>query len=472
MGYHGDAGPEDEQVPLWRRCAGLVILTLLHAMTYADRFGIAGVLPKLMKFYDINNSQSGLLSTLFMAATIVGSPIAGYFGDRYNRKMIMFVGGIFWVLIMVATSFVPEDMFWLFMVLRCIDGFSDNIVYACAPSLIADYFFGKYRNYAFMVFYYGLNFGGQFGAIFATVIADEYPWQWSLRLVPAITAVLLVFLFFVIQEPPRIKKEGRIKDTGLLGDVKYLLSKKTYIFVCLTRGMIAHTSGVSAWWNPDIVSNTMEWYKNISMEKYNNTFHNVNYKNYVIISMCAASVVGIAGNTILVNIAEAWKKGRGVFKNRQNFRAPAIMIIICLCFMAPNIYGQQMLLLVDLFLFLASQLFSMFWGGSFFVLATDIIYSVTTRDRRATTIMYCYLFEHTIGDGPGPYIAGAIADAFRGDKEDHKSEVWSLLNAFHFSMACVVPAIIFSICVFIFMKDDYQKNLEDEEAIEGLKLIL
>ena len=36
-------------------------------------------------------------------------------------------------------------------------------------------------------------------------------------------------------------------------------------------------------------------------------------------------------------------------------------------------------------------------------------------------------------------------------------------------MACVVPAIIFAICVFIFMKNDYEKNLEDEEAIEGLK---
>lgn len=80
----------------------------------------------MKKFYGIDDTQQGLLSTLFMAATIIGSPIAGYFGDRYNRKMILFVGGIFWIGIMLATSFIPEDVGFFsifFLRLNCFRSF-------------------------------------------------------------------------------------------------------------------------------------------------------------------------------------------------------------------------------------------------------------------------------------------------------------------------------------------------------------
>ncbi|CAJ0578760.1 unnamed protein product, partial [Mesorhabditis spiculigera] len=271
MAFAVEAPPDDSRdirdhpVPLWRRVVSLVLLTLLHAMTFADRFGISGVLSDIIDFYDISDSTAGLLSTLFMAATIVGSPLAG----------------ILWIGVMLAASFVPKNMFWLFLTIRCIDGFSDNIVYSCAPSLISDYFFiGKYRNYAFMCFYYGLNFGGQFGAIFASIIAEKVEWQWSLRFVPALTLILWALVLLIVVEPPRIKSGStkKLRDDGALGDVKYLLSIKTYIFIVLARGMAASSGGVSGWWNNDLAENTMKWYKNESMDKFYKTFDHMDYK--------------------------------------------------------------------------------------------------------------------------------------------------------------------------------------------------
>lgn len=73
-------------------------------------FSIVGVLLDLQDYYGIDNSKAGLLQTSFICSYMVFSPIFGYLGDRYNRKLIMAVGIGFWSVVTLAGSFVPANV--------------------------------------------------------------------------------------------------------------------------------------------------------------------------------------------------------------------------------------------------------------------------------------------------------------------------------------------------------------------------
>ena len=71
---------------------------------------VSGVLKQIQDYYKINNSEDGLLQTAFISFYMVFSPVFGYMGDRFNRKLIMAGGIFFWSCITFGGSFVPHDV--------------------------------------------------------------------------------------------------------------------------------------------------------------------------------------------------------------------------------------------------------------------------------------------------------------------------------------------------------------------------
>ncbi|CAJ0578805.1 unnamed protein product, partial [Mesorhabditis spiculigera] len=185
--------------------------------------------------------------------------------------------------------------------------------------------------------------------------------------------------------------------------------------------------------------------------------------------MLMTMVAGIAGNTLLTALAEAWKQGRGPLRRIKTYRGSAATLALCFLLVAPITYFYQLLVKEEVWIYIGVQCVNSFLGGGVFVLATDVMYSVTTKDRRATTIMYCYLVEHFIGDGPGPYIAGAIADAYRGDDKGPEAEVEALLKAFRITNLVVIPAVVFTVLACFFMPGDYKRNVEAEILLDELE---
>lgn len=71
---------------------------------------ISGVLLKVKNFYNISDTQIGLLTTIFVLSYMILSPIFGYLGDRYSRKLIIAGGIAFWSLSTLASSFVGPNV--------------------------------------------------------------------------------------------------------------------------------------------------------------------------------------------------------------------------------------------------------------------------------------------------------------------------------------------------------------------------
>uniref|UniRef100_A0A8C9KRN6 Protein spinster homolog 1 n=1 Tax=Panthera tigris altaica TaxID=74533 RepID=A0A8C9KRN6_PANTA len=88
----------------------VAVLCYINLLNYMDRFTVAGVLPDIEQFFDIGDSSSGLIQTVFISSYMVLAPVFGYLGDRYNRKYLMCGGIAFWSLVTLGSSFIPREM--------------------------------------------------------------------------------------------------------------------------------------------------------------------------------------------------------------------------------------------------------------------------------------------------------------------------------------------------------------------------
>ncbi len=66
------------------------------------------MLVQIQEFFSISNATAGLLQTVFVISYMVAAPLFGYLGDRYNRKLIMFFGILFWSGSTLAASFIYD----------------------------------------------------------------------------------------------------------------------------------------------------------------------------------------------------------------------------------------------------------------------------------------------------------------------------------------------------------------------------
>ena len=69
-----------------------------------------GLLDGIQKYFSINNSEAGLLQTVFICSYMVLAPVFGYMGDRYKRKYIMAVGILIWSGTVFASTMLDKDV--------------------------------------------------------------------------------------------------------------------------------------------------------------------------------------------------------------------------------------------------------------------------------------------------------------------------------------------------------------------------
>ena len=79
----------------------VLILVYVNLINYMDRSTVAGMLGHIKQDKDFNITHDkylGLLQTAFVVCYMIFAPVFGYFGDRYNRKLLLTVGISFWSL--------------------------------------------------------------------------------------------------------------------------------------------------------------------------------------------------------------------------------------------------------------------------------------------------------------------------------------------------------------------------------------
>src|SRR6202021_4308148 len=65
-------------------------------VNYVDRSVLNAVQPLVQVEFQLTKTQLGYLTSAFLIFYMVAAPFVGPLADRYSRKLIIALGGIFW----------------------------------------------------------------------------------------------------------------------------------------------------------------------------------------------------------------------------------------------------------------------------------------------------------------------------------------------------------------------------------------
>ncbi|CAH8528996.1 unnamed protein product [Dicrocoelium dendriticum] len=254
--YPSTPTPSLSSVDHGRARITLVILIIVNLLNYMDRFTIAGIPNFVKSFYSISEEQLGLLQTVFFVTYALLSPIAGYLGDRWQRKTIMLIGLVLWIAVTLASSFVPSHLFPLFLFTRCLVGVGEASYSTVAPTIISDLYTGSSRTRALGYFYFAVPVGSGLGYIIGSAMARwSDQWQWSLRVTPIFGVICVILLVYLHRDPPRGHAEGAVhlNTTSWLLDLKYLLSNEAFLLVSAGFTCVCFILGAVTWFGVHLI---------------------------------------------------------------------------------------------------------------------------------------------------------------------------------------------------------------------------
>ncbi|EGD75631.1 hypothetical protein PTSG_06695 [Salpingoeca rosetta] len=391
-----------------RKWLTVALLVGINLLNYLDRFTISGILPNLKDAseshldHDVSDSQGGLLMTVFIASYMVFSPVFGYLGDRFNRKILITVGIIFWSIFTVGGSF--SQTYVQLLIARGLVGVGEASYATIAPTIIADLYPADERTFMLSVFYLAIPVGAAMGfMVGAEVAAALGSWRWALRISPPIGLALALALFFFTRDPPRGASDGHAHEdaknsaSGLeafLDDVRGILRVPTFIWSTLGFTAVTFTSGAMAQWAPTFVyRQAHEAGSSMSSATAALAFGAVT---------CAAGIIGTLGGSWL--------------SKRYAPRTGAIDSYIC---------GVGMLLAVffmGISIPIASYSMPLFWltivlGEIALCLnwapSAAITLYVIVPQRRASAEAVNILMTHLLGDAFSPYLIGLVSDTLK-----------------------------------------------------------
>jgi len=242
----------------------LLVLFAINMLNYMDRFTIVGVLAAVKSEFQIDNKRAGLLQTAFMISYMCLSPLVGYMGDRYNRKVIILLGTLFWVFAVFFSSFIsgPQN-FWWFVATRCLVGIGEASYSCIAPTIITDMFEPERRNNAVSFFVVAIPVGSGVGFIAGSQMVNLAKkmgwggWEWSLRATPPLGLLCVLLLWIIMpRNIPRGSSDGVMneKDTGYAEDLKYLMRNRSWCRITAGFIGVSFSIGALSYWFPQFIA--------------------------------------------------------------------------------------------------------------------------------------------------------------------------------------------------------------------------
>ncbi|XP_067135266.1 protein spinster homolog 1 isoform X2 [Centruroides vittatus] len=392
-----DGGSEADNVARQKRkntylC--VVVLFFINLINYMDRYTVAGVLLKVKIFYNLNDSDAGLLQTSFVISYMIMAPLFGYLGDRYNRKIIIICGILFWSVTTLAGSFVPAEHFKLFLFLRALVGTGEASYSTIAPTIIADLFSHSTRSTMLAIFYFAIPIGSGLGYVVGSEIAKIFQdWVWALRVTPGLGVISVILSIFILYEPIRGEVEGgcHVKNVNFMHDLLGLVKNRTLMWSTAGFTCVTFATGALAWWAPIYMTYAS------SIEGENKTEEMVSLIFGVI--TCIAGIVGVT----LGSLSAQWYR-------RRNPRADPLVCAFGLLSSAPLVFlgivmAHKYTMLSWFLIFCGETLLCMNWP-----IVADMLLYVVIPTRRSVAEAFQILVSHAFGDACSPYIVGAISD--------------------------------------------------------------
>ncbi|XP_030875030.1 protein spinster homolog 3 isoform X3 [Leptonychotes weddellii] len=215
------------------------------------------MLLDIQNFFQISNSNAGLLQTVFICSLLLSAPVFGYLGDRHGRKATLSVGILLWSGAGLSSSFISPQHSWLFFLSRGVVGIGSASYSTIAPTVLDDLFVRDQRTRVLAIFYIFIPIGSGLGYVLGSAVLQlTGNWRLAFRVMPCLEAVALILLIALVPDPPRgaaeKQEEVAVGDprSSWCEDVRYLGRNWSFVWSTLGVTAIAFVTGVLGFWAP------------------------------------------------------------------------------------------------------------------------------------------------------------------------------------------------------------------------------
>jgi MFS family permease len=199
----------------------LILLLSINLLNYVDRQILAAVEKPIGDEFHVSSYATGWLSSAFLLAYLVFSPLFGILADRMRRWAIIAVGVILWSLASGGSG--AAHTFTMLVIMRLLIGVGEAAYGPVAPTLIADMYPIASRGKVLAWFYAAIPVGSALGYIIGGMSNAHWHLAFYATLPPGI--LLGIFCLFM-REPPREGTAARRRPQ--LADYVHLLKIKSY----------------------------------------------------------------------------------------------------------------------------------------------------------------------------------------------------------------------------------------------------
>jgi len=365
----------------------LTLLTALNFINYIDRSVLWGVQELVKREFPESDARFGMLTSVFIIFYMIAAPFIGPLADRYQRRVIMMIGGLLWSGATLLTAFTTSFNMLLFR--HTIVGVGEATFVVIAPAFLSDMYPEKQRNRIFSIFYLAIPVGTAVGYLLGgylsqfSFLGQPHLSGWRLPfLVCAAPGVVLSLLLMTVPEPRRGAQDhltGTAERSTLVG----LLHNRAFWTVSFgMAGMTFAVGGMQVW-----MPTFLERVRHIPLGTANFKFG--------LLTVLAGIVATLAGR-FLGDFALKRTKGGYYLVSAigLGLAVPAILFAVH----APG-----------------SLMFPAIFLGEFFILLNTaplnaaLVNSVNA-EVRATAISVNIFIFHVLGDAFSPYIMGYISD--------------------------------------------------------------
>ncbi|KAK2816347.1 hypothetical protein Q7C36_022618 [Tachysurus vachellii] len=438
----------NSSMPSRRRAyIAVAVLCYVNMLNYMDRYTIAGVLSSLQNYFNISDSTSGLLQTVFICSFMLLAPVFGYLGDRYNRKLIMVGGMIAWIIISLGSSFITAEYFWVLVLMRALVGIGEASYCTIAPTIIGDLFTGSKRTIMISFFYIFIPVGSGLGYILgATIATATGDWHWALRLNPILGVPGVILLVLLTPNPPRggaeTNGEACIENTSYLEDIKYLLRNRSFVWSSLGVTAMAFVTGALAFWTPTFMSRArvIQGIIPACSKEPCDPLDSFVFGGITVVT----GFVGVFIGSLIS------KKLKDRVANADPLICAVGMLSSSPCLFIAMILASISIPATYTFIAIGEILLSLNWA-----ILADILLYVVIPTRRSTAEALQILTCHLLGDAGSPYLIGIVSDAL--SNLEPQSPVWRFRSLEYSVIICPFIGVLgglFFLLTALYIKED------------------
>lgn len=234
-----EIAPCDESYSVWSWCEKLVIVSLIGGAGLLSTMGgqvYFPAIPALASAFNVTIEEINLTVTSYLVLQGLSPMVFGPFADIMGRRSAYIVCLTILCGSCVGMAVMPQDAYWLLVVLRCLQSAGSASTISIGYGTITDIATPGERGVLIGVGSLGPLLGPAIGPAVGGILADHFGWRGIFWFLAAFAAVVNVTLFLMLPETLRI-----IVGNGSLSPPPYmqpplplLTRRKTDTSICTT----------------------------------------------------------------------------------------------------------------------------------------------------------------------------------------------------------------------------------------------